>query len=90
MNDLNELVVGDSSLYLLLAQGINDQGEIVGTAVEPDGTQVGFLAVPAYSASAELEASRASRLSSHAFAGSNIRPQLSGFARLLLERAQVK
>src|SRR6202167_6606996 len=44
MMDLNGLVQGDSSLYLFLAQGINDRGEIVGTAIDASGGQVGFLA----------------------------------------------
>lgn len=90
MNDLNSLVVGDSSLYLLLAQGINDQGEIVGTAVNPDGQQVGFLAVPAYADSAELEALRQNHQVSRAFVVSSSRLQLTGFVRLLLQKAQAK
>jgi probable HAF family extracellular repeat protein len=85
MNDLNDLVVGGSSLYLLLAQGINDAGEIVGTAAEPDGTQVGFLAVPISGDAAKAPASNASSK----FAGHSFRElHLTGFPRLLLERAK--
>jgi probable HAF family extracellular repeat protein len=86
MNDLNSLVVGDTSLYLLLAQGINDEGEIVGTAAEADGTQVGFLAVPAYSdlpaAAASNEKLDAARQLRNRI---NNRPQFTGFPRLLTE-----
>jgi probable HAF family extracellular repeat protein len=88
MNDLNKLVVGDSPLYLLLAQGINDAGEIVGTAVQPDGSQVGFLAVPAYADSGELKRLHEGRPASHIFAGSNTSPQMTGFTRLLLDSAR--
>lgn len=84
ITDLNELVVGDSSLYLLLAQGINDAGEIVGTAVEADGTQVGFLAVPVRGEE-DREASSNTR---RTFSGRSFKQlQLTGFPRLLLERS---
>ncbi len=84
MTDLNKLVVGDSPLYLLIAQGINDSGEIVGTAAEPDGQQVGFLAVPAYGAPNGANASNAGP------ADSSIPLQLTGFPRLLQQRTQPK
>lgn len=46
--DLNEPVVGSTSLYLLFAFGINDAGEIVGFALDTDSGEVhGFLAKPA-------------------------------------------
>jgi probable HAF family extracellular repeat protein len=87
MNDLNQLVVGDSSLYLLLAQGINDAGEIVGTAIEPDGTQVGFLAVPVYGdAGKEVTSNTSSTFAGHSFK----QLHLTGFPRLLSERLQTK
>jgi len=91
MNDLNTLVVGDSGLYLLLAQGINNRGEIVGTAAEPDGTQVGFLAVPADAGPARPDSPMGSRAGSRTSAGRpDSRPQLTGFPRLLSERPQTK
>jgi probable HAF family extracellular repeat protein len=87
MNDLNELAVGDTSLYLLLAQGINDAGEIVGTAVEPDGTEVGFLAVPLYGDAAKMTPSNASsKFAGHSFEELH----LVGLPRLLLERPEPK
>jgi probable HAF family extracellular repeat protein len=91
MNDLNGLVVGDTNLYLLLAQGINDQGEIVGTAAELDGQQVGFLAVPAYGDAAEAGAAKGIRKTLPAFVGhSGNQIQLTGFPRLLSERPRTK
>jgi probable HAF family extracellular repeat protein len=91
MTDLNNLVIGDSPLYLLIAQGINDSGEIVGTAIEPDGQQVGFLAIPAYGAPNAANASDASFANSFNFtAHSGFSPQLTGFPRLLQEKPQPK
>jgi probable HAF family extracellular repeat protein len=91
MMDLNRLVQGDSSLYLYLAQGINDQGEIVGTAIDESGGQVGFLAVPAYG-DAVANFSKANRdNNSHKIAASSdFRPHLTGFSRLLFEGKQTK
>jgi probable HAF family extracellular repeat protein len=50
--DLNTLVIQPTSLYLTLAQGINDAGEITGTASDTStGETVGFLAVPVFDGS---------------------------------------
>jgi len=89
IHDLNEIVVADSPLYLLIAQGINDHGEIVGTAVDQSGQQVGFVAVPAYEDSAQAgtltpNAERKSR----SVLPSNFRPQLTGFTRLVFDAMQ--
>jgi len=47
LNDLNTLVIQPTSLYLTLAQGINDAGEITGSAIDTTTNQiVGFLAIP--------------------------------------------
>ena len=47
MEDLNSLVAGDSSLYLLLADSINAAGEIVGLAFDTGSNELhGFLATP--------------------------------------------
>lgn len=86
MNDLNQLAVGDSSLYLLLAQGINDAGEIVGTAVEPDGTQVGFLAVPVNDDSTQPIPNASGKFTGHSFKELHF----TGFPRLLSERVKSK
>ncbi len=45
--DLNDLVAGSTSLYLLTAFGINDAGEIVGFAFDMESQEVhGFRATP--------------------------------------------
>jgi probable HAF family extracellular repeat protein len=81
--DLNSLVVNDSPLYLLLAQGINRRGEIVGTAVDSaTGLQVGFLAVPA---SADSGLPQTNRSLPPNTVPANFRPHLTGFSRLLFE-----
>jgi probable HAF family extracellular repeat protein len=47
INDLNDLVPSDSSLYLLTAFTINDLGEIAGFGVDPNSGEVhAFVAVP--------------------------------------------
>ena len=47
MTDLNTLVAPGSSLYLTLGGGINDRGEIAGTAFDPNtGESPAFLAIP--------------------------------------------
>jgi|HubBroStandDraft_1064217.scaffolds.fasta_scaffold17025_2 probable HAF family extracellular repeat protein len=57
LNDLNGLVVHPASLYLTLAQGINDAGEITGTAIDTATDQtVGFLAVPVFDGSGNIPA----------------------------------
>jgi probable HAF family extracellular repeat protein len=57
LNDLNTLVIQPTSLYLTLAQGINDAGEITGTAIDTATNEtVGFLAVPVFDGSGNPEA----------------------------------
>jgi probable HAF family extracellular repeat protein len=46
MTDLNTLVGGNSSLYLLFAFGISDGGEIAGFGVTGTGQIHAFLATP--------------------------------------------
>ena len=46
MSELNSLVIGESPLYLLLAAGNNDAGQIVGFGVDADGNLRAFLATP--------------------------------------------
>ena len=46
MTDLNTLIRGRSALYLLLAEAINDRGEIVGLGATSKGELHGFLAIP--------------------------------------------
>jgi probable HAF family extracellular repeat protein len=89
IQDLNALVVGDSPLYLLIAQGINNRGEIVGTAADQNGDQVGFLAVPAYGDGIQVSASAKSAESTgRNMTPSNFRLQLTGFSRLVFGAMQ--
>lgn len=47
MTDLNTLIPPDSALQLISGEGINDRGEIAGTAFDPsNGEAPAFLAVP--------------------------------------------
>jgi probable HAF family extracellular repeat protein len=47
MTDLNSLIPADSKLYLVFAFGINDDGDIVGQAIEKSSGEVhAFLATP--------------------------------------------
>lgn len=48
MIDLNSLIPPGSPLYLIQAEGINNQGEIAGTAYDQrTGESLAFLAIPA-------------------------------------------
>jgi probable HAF family extracellular repeat protein len=93
--DLNTLVVqGDPNLSLILAQGINDGGEISGTAVDSStGLEVGFLAVPVFDGSGNTGALRSMAMRSSArkaVSPENIRKQLTGFSRIALEGVGTK
>lgn len=89
--DLNTLVVqGDPNLSLFLAQGINDSGEISGTALDSTtGLQVGFLAVPVYDGSGSTVL--ASKANSRTVVSSRkFGQRVTGFSRLALEAAGAK
>jgi hypothetical protein len=90
--DLNRLIQQDSPLYLLIAQGINDSGEIVGAALDASGEQVGFLAIPAYGRASVADPSKANRddNSRNIIFPSGFRPRLTGFSRMLLEATEAK
>ncbi len=45
-HDLNTLVPSTSGLYLLLACGVNDKGQIIGLAADGSGLFHGYLATP--------------------------------------------
>jgi len=79
MTDLNTLVTGDASMYLLLAYSINDLGEIAGFGATSDGELHGFLAVPHQH---DRDDSNGDSESGAAMA----RPTLSENARLLLRK----
>ena len=85
MMDLNALIQPDTSLYLTDGQGINDSGEIVGTAFDASsGLLVAFLAVPAYRGANEAGSSKAKDESNSrvAIVPENVRKQQTGFSRL--------
>lgn len=82
MMDLNSLVQPDSSLNLLLANDVNERGEIVGYALNTNtGAIVAFLAVPLYggTADASVRANHPRNLLPQ-----SIRRRLPGFARFAL------
>jgi probable HAF family extracellular repeat protein len=89
--DLNTLVVqGDPNLSLFLAQGINDAGEISGTAVDSStGLQVGFLAVPVYDGSGNTPAVPKAN-ARKVVSPENVWKHLTGFSRLALGGAEAK
>lgn len=51
--DLNNLVAGNNSLFLMTACSINSRGEIIGIGIDPDtGETHGYLAIPSPQAAA--------------------------------------
>jgi len=87
-SDLNTLVVGPTTLNMVLAQGINDAGEITGTAVDTTtGEVVGFLAVPALLSNdvAGPSVSAIESASREVVVNDRIRKQLPYFSRTMIE-----
>ena len=87
-SDLNTLVVGPTTLNMVLAQGINDAGEISGTAVDTTtGEVVGFLAVPAFLSNdvAGRSVSVIESASREVIVNDRIRKQLPYFSRTMIE-----
>jgi hypothetical protein len=65
--DLNTLVCGESSLYLLVAFGINEGGEIAGFGVAPSTREVhGYLATQCNRCNERLKENAKAVLSDHA------------------------
>jgi probable HAF family extracellular repeat protein len=90
MTDLNSLVQPNSFLDLLLANDINDRGEIVGYAFDTTaGATVAFLAVPVYGGpSREAWAAEGANGSSRQVAlPANARQHWPGLSRLALGAA---
>jgi probable HAF family extracellular repeat protein len=84
MIDLNSLIPSDSPLYLYQAEGINDRGEIAGSAF-PKGNPAGslpFLAIPA--PAAEIAGESVPKI----ILPENIRKSLEGRLRLGRPTAQ--
>jgi probable HAF family extracellular repeat protein len=81
ITDLNTLIQANSSLSLLLANGVNASGEITGVAVDSSGQLVGYLAVPVEGGDRSQEASTRAQAT-----GSSRKPVLSESARRQLAR----
>jgi uncharacterized membrane protein len=89
--DLNTLVIGgDTNLDLVLAQGINDAGDISGTAVDSStGLEVGFVAVPVYDGSG-TPTKNANTILRPAQSFENLQKHLTGFSSIALQVAATK
>ena len=82
MTDLNTLIQPGSSLYLVLANDINDSGEIVGYATDTNSNAtVAFLAVPVYGGNGD--AANAEGNSRTMIVPDSVRRQMPGFGRFL-------
>lgn len=92
LSDLNALVIQPTSLYLTLAQGINDAGEIVGTATDTStGETVGFLAVPVFDGSGNpAAAAKVNTNPREVVLSEAMRKHLPFFVRQVLEGAGAK
>lgn len=94
MSDLNSLVIQPTSLDLTLAQGINDAGEIVGTATDTStGETVGFLAVPVFDGSGNPATEAAAKVNAsprEAVLTQRMRKQLPFFSRMMLGATATK
>ena len=94
LSDLNTLVIQPTSLYLTLAQGINDAGEIAGTAIDTSsGETVGFLAVPVFDGSGNPDVASSAKLDPHPrqfLLTERMKKQLPFFSRTALGVATTK
>ncbi len=92
LNDLNALVIQPTSLYLTLAQGINDAGEITGTATDTStGETVGFIAVPVFDGSGSpAGAPKVSASPREVFLSESMKRHLPFFVRRMFEDAGEK
>jgi len=92
--DLNTLVIQPTSLYLILAQGINDAGEITGTAIDTATNEtVGFLAVPVFDGSGIPDIAARSKAQANpgpVVLTERMRKQLPVFIRMMLGGAAIK
>lgn len=91
VTDLNTLIQPNASLQLLLANDINDGGEIVGFALDTNSNAtVPFLAVPVYDSN-QLPASRAaSNAYGKSIAESIRQPRAGTFSRFAMDAAHSK
>ena len=85
MTDLNTLIRSGSGLQLILAAGINDRGEIAGTAYDSStGVSPAFLAIPCDNEHADDESCQAASQASAGVARS--RTVLPENVREMLQR----
>jgi probable HAF family extracellular repeat protein len=86
--DLNTLIQPNSSLQLLLANDVNDEGEIVGFASDTTtGATVAFLAVPVYGGNQQL--TRAENDFRNTTLNESVRRPLAGtFSRFAIKAIQ--
>ena len=94
LNDLNTLVIQPTSLYLTLAQGINDAGEITGSAIDTTTNQiVGFLAIPVFDGSGNPDIAARAKAEPNprqVVLTERMRKQLPVFTRMMLGGAETK
>jgi hypothetical protein len=92
LSDLNTLVIQPTSLYLTLAQGINDAGEITGSAIDTTTNQtVGFLAVPVFDGSGNPDIKAKGDANIHQVVlTERMRKQLPVFTRMMLGVSEAK
>jgi probable HAF family extracellular repeat protein len=91
LSDLNALVIQPTSLYLTLAQGINDAGEITGTATDTStGATVGFIAVPVFDGSGNPAATKGDSNPQEVVLSGSTRKHLPFFERRMFESSQAK
>ncbi|MGB0049478.1 MAG: hypothetical protein WBP70_18665, partial [Terriglobales bacterium] len=94
LNDLNTLVIQPTSLYLTLAQGINDAGEVTGTAIDTTTNEtVGFIAVPVFDGSGNPENTVQTKADANprpVVLTERMRKQLPVFIRMMLGSAEAK
>jgi probable HAF family extracellular repeat protein len=91
LTDLNALIQPDSSLQLLLANDINDAGEIVGFALDTNtNATVAFLAVPVYSGNQSSAHLGETNFYSQAATESGRRPFAGTFSRFAVDASHSK
>jgi probable HAF family extracellular repeat protein len=91
LTDLNALIQPNSSLQLLLANDINDAGEIVGFALDTNtNATVAFLAVPVYSGNQSSARLGETNFYSKAATESGRRPFAGTFSRFAVDVAHSK
>jgi len=81
MSDLNDLVAGNSSLFLLFGAAIDSRGEIVGFGATEQGDVHAFLATPSISAADDSFSTVQQAALKPVTLSENVRKQLRGWRR---------